>query len=192
MRLAAIEKPRGVMLRLAYWMSRRRLGKAVTPLKVVYARVPWFLRTGYGISTYITEGCRLDPSLRIMLQVHVAQQNKCAFCVDIAHAEAARGAGVLDKVQRVKDYAEDPGFTPSERAALRYVEEATNNREVSEQTFSEVRKHFSDTEICEITLVNAIENFFNQVNIPLEIESDGLCAIAQERQQSKAAAQPSA
>jgi hypothetical protein len=33
----------------------------------------------------------------------------------------------------------------------------------------------------EITWVNAVENYFNLINLPLEIESDGLCAIAQAR-----------
>lgn len=178
MRMEPIEKPRGLLLRLAYWTSRRRLGKAITPLKVVYARVPRFLRTGYALSKMMGEGFKLDPKLRILLQVHTAQQNQCAFCVDIAHAEAAHDAGVLEKALRVSDYATDPSFTARERAALRYVEEATVNRRVSDETYEELARHFSEPEICEITLVNAIENFYNMVNIPLEIESDNLCAVA--------------
>lgn len=178
MRMKPIEKPRGIPLRLAYWMSERRLGKAITPLKVVYARVPHFLRTGYAISKTMGEGFKLDPALRILLQVHTAQKNKCGFCVDIAHAEAAHDAGILEKAMRVGHYATDPQFSPRERAALRYVEEATVNRRVSDKTYEELTRHFSEEEICEITLVNAIENFFNMVNIPLEIESDNLCAVA--------------
>ncbi len=33
----------------------------------------------------------------------------------------------------------------------------------------------------EITWVNAVENYFNLITLPLEIASDGLCAIAQAR-----------
>ena len=35
MRVQPVEKPRGLVNRIAYWMSRRQLGKVMTPLKVV-------------------------------------------------------------------------------------------------------------------------------------------------------------
>jgi alkylhydroperoxidase family enzyme len=44
-----------------------------------------------------------------------------------------------------------------------------------------VRKHFSEREIVELTWLNALENYYNLMNVPLEIEQDGLCAIAQKR-----------
>lgn len=187
MRMEPIEKPRGLMLRAAYWMSARRLGKVITPMKVVYARVPHFLRAGYAISKMISGGFKMDPKLRILLQVHTAQKNKCAFCVDIAHAEAAHDAGILAKAMRVGQYETDPEFTAAERAALRYVEEATVKKHVSDETYAELKKHYNEAQICEITLVNAIENFFNMVNIPLEIESDNLCAVALARHRPGAA-----
>jgi alkylhydroperoxidase family enzyme len=45
---------------------------------------------------------------------------------------------------------------------------------VSDKTFSELGKHFSDTEIIEILALNAFEQFYNALTIPLEIGSDGL------------------
>jgi len=38
--LAPIEKPRGVMMKLAYYFTRRQFGKVLTPLKVHSARLP--------------------------------------------------------------------------------------------------------------------------------------------------------
>ncbi|MGO9642184.1 MAG: hypothetical protein ACLP1Y_12880 [Candidatus Acidiferrales bacterium] len=64
---------------------------------------------------------------------------------------------------------------------LAYVEEATRHKRVSDATFEALRKHFKDWEIVEITWLNAVENYYNPINLPLEIESDGLCAIAQAR-----------
>jgi hypothetical protein len=40
MRLEPIEKPRGLILRIAYWMSRRTLGAVMSSIKVIYARAP--------------------------------------------------------------------------------------------------------------------------------------------------------
>ena len=68
-----------------------------------------------------------------------------------------------------------------ERAALAYTEEATRHKRVSDATFETLRNHFNEREIVEITWVNALENYYNLINLPLEIESDGLCAIAESR-----------
>ena len=40
MRLQPIEKPKRLMMRIAYFMTRRQLGKVMTPMKVVLARMP--------------------------------------------------------------------------------------------------------------------------------------------------------
>jgi len=52
---------------------------------------------------------------------------------------------------------------------------------VSDATFAELQRHFNEREIVEITWLNALENYYNLINLPLGIESDGLCAIAERR-----------
>ena len=48
-----------------------------------------------------------------------------------------------------------------------------------DETFETLRSHYNEQEIVEITWVNALENYYNLISIPLGLESDGLCAIAQ-------------
>ena len=38
--LAPVENPRNPMLKLVYAMTRRQFGKVLTPIKIVYARMP--------------------------------------------------------------------------------------------------------------------------------------------------------
>jgi hypothetical protein len=38
--LPPIEKPKGLMMKLAYYFTRRQFGKVITPLKVHSARLP--------------------------------------------------------------------------------------------------------------------------------------------------------
>jgi alkylhydroperoxidase family enzyme len=99
--------------------------------------------------------------------------------VDIARAMAIRQHLGMEKFNALSEYRTSPLFSNRERAALAYVEEATRHKRVSDATFEVLRKHFSDREIVEITWLNAVENYYNLINLPLEIESDGLCAIAQ-------------
>ena len=54
--------------------------------------------------------------------------------------------------------------------------------------FAALRPHFDEREIVEITWLCAVENSFNLINLPLEIESDGLCAIAERRRSAAAPA----
>src|SRR5258705_9666072 len=43
--LPPIEKPQGLMMKLAYYFTRRQFGKVLTPLKVHSARLPACLRS---------------------------------------------------------------------------------------------------------------------------------------------------
>jgi len=177
MRLEPITRPTGLTMRIAYWMSKRQLGKVMTPLSVVYSRVPSSMKMGYGISKFTQSGMSLDPELALILQTHTAQINDCAFCVDIARAIALRGRLGVDRISALPTYETSNLFTEQEKAALAYVEEATRSKRVSDETFNRLKRHFSDVEIAEITILNAIENYYNLINIPLEIDSDGLCAL---------------
>ena len=181
MRLEPIEKPKGLKMRLAYWMMRRQFGKVMTPMKVIVARMPEALRLSYEITKFEMKGIRLDPEIHFMVGTLVAQINGCAFCVDLGRAMAIREHMTMKKFNALSEYRKSPLFSGRERAALAYAEEATRFKRVSDATFEELRKHFSEREIAEITFVNAIENYFNLLNLPLEIESDGFCSLAEAR-----------
>jgi alkylhydroperoxidase family enzyme len=181
MRLEPIEKPTGLWMRFAYWLTRRQLGKVITPMKVVYPRMPGILKLGYEMQKFEMKGIQLEPGLKFMVVTLAAQINGCGFCIDIARAMAIRQHLGMEKFNALSEYRTSPLFSERERAALAYVEEATRHKRVSDATFEELRKHFNEREIVEITWLNAVENYYNLINIPLEIESDGLCAIAQAR-----------
>lgn len=181
MRIAPIEQPNSMMMRLAYSFSQRMLGKVITPIKVVYARCPGALKLGQAVNTFMAKGTTLDESLLFLLKTHTAQLNRCAFCVDIARAMALKDDLALDKVNALHEYKTNPLFSEAERAALDYLEEINLNKNVSDATFARMQEHFSDTHIVEITVVNAAENYYNLINIPLEIETDGLCALVPQR-----------
>ena len=84
-------------------------------------------------------------------------------------------------MKALPNFAVSPLYTDRERAALAYVEEVTKTKNVSDETFDTLRKHFSEEEIVEITWLNAMENYYNLINRPLGIESDGLCVLAERK-----------
>ena len=181
MRLQPIDKPKGLMMRIAFWMTQRQFGKVMTPMKVIYPRMPEAMKVSYEIQKFETKGIRLDPALHLMVASLASEINGCSFCLDLAKAMAIREHIGMEKFNALLEYRTSPLFSERERAALAYVEEATRHKRVSDATFETLRKHFTEREIVEITWVNAVENYYNLINLPLGIESDGFCALAQQR-----------
>lgn len=185
-RLEPIEKPEGFVMRMAYWGMKRQMGKVMTPIKVLGTRMPASLKMMNEIVKFETKKIRLEPELHYLVAALGSQINGCGWCTDFARSMVIRDNIDLKKLDALAEYRTSRLFSPRERAALAYVEEATRSNRVSDATFEELRKYFKDWEIAEITWVNAINNYYNLINIPLEIGSDGFCSIAQWTRKSRA------
>lgn len=175
-RLAPIEEPDGWLMKLTYWLTRRMMGKVITPMKVIYPRLPKSMGLGRQLIK-VEAALSLDDELKFLIKSYVATINGCAFCVDIAKAHALQRDVPLAKYEALLQYETSDVFSARERAALAYVEEATREKAVSDATFERLAAHFSDREIAQITWLNATENYYNLMNRPLNIGSDELCAL---------------
>jgi alkylhydroperoxidase family enzyme len=146
--LRPIEKPKGLMLRMGYWWSKKEFDKKL----------------------------EIDDSLRGLIREQVASLNGCAFCMDSNRFAALRDSKEdAARFDALGAYRESPLFSPAERAALDYVTELTREHAVSAATFDGLARHFSEREICDIVYVVGTEHVFNLTNIGLGIGSDGLC-----------------
>ena len=179
MRLTPIDRAPTLLSKVVFAVMRRILGTVPTPYRVVFTRLPQALFAHMQVVNVLDRKLRLDPELRLLISTHVASLNGCTFCVDIGRAMAVKRRMTLDKAMALDDYRTDPRFDDRERAALAYVEEATRTKRVADTTFETLRRHCSEREIVEITWLAAVESYFNMINIPLGIGSDGLCAIAE-------------
>jgi len=93
-----------------------------------------------------------------------------------------------EKVRDVEEYRTSPAFTEAERAALAFSCEMTQvGGRVSDQTFAELRRHFSEREVVELGFAVAAENFFNRINAAFGVEAEGFCALPPRRGAAAAA-----
>jgi AhpD family alkylhydroperoxidase len=180
-RLAPIDTPKGILPRIAAYMTKRRLGKVMAPMRVVYPRFPALYRLSYSIMKIQERGLVLDPGLTLLVTTYVAGLNGCSFCADIGRALAVYGRHSLERLDAVSEWVTSERFSPAERAALAYAEAATREVHVKDAVFEALRSHFDERRIVEITWLVAIENYYNRLAGPLGLESDGLCEIAVER-----------
>jgi alkylhydroperoxidase family enzyme len=179
--LPPIEKPSGMMMKVAYAMSRRQFGKVLTPLKVFAARMPVAFGLFYGKIGKLDKKLQLSTEMALLVRERVARINVCIFCIDIGRSISIKAGMNEAKFDALEEYSTSPLFTDAERSALDYVTELTRDKKINPDTFARMRQHFSERAICEIVWLVASEHFYNLSNIGLNIHSDMLCDISRKR-----------
>ena len=90
--------------------------------------------------------------------------------------------GGTEKLGEILDWRTSNLFSPMERAALEYAERiTTTGQKVDDALFAELKKHFSEGQIVELTAAIAMENFRSKFNPPLGIEAQGFCMVPAKR-----------
>lgn len=175
-RLKPIENPANPFMKLAYWFSRKQVGKVIAPLKVIYARLPLPFAMWMNKMLSMEKKLPLAAELRLLIRTHVAQLNTCNFCIDIAKAEAIQKFKDPEKFFQLNEFETSPLFSAKERLALRFATEITNKK-VSDNTFEEAKKIFTEQQLIAISWMVTSEHVFNLMNATFNIESDGLCQL---------------
>ncbi|HTE86702.1 MAG TPA: carboxymuconolactone decarboxylase family protein [Dehalococcoidia bacterium] len=186
--LPPIEKPKGLLMKLAYYFVRRQFGKVFASLGVFSARMPSAFTFFYMKISKLDKKLSLSHDTALLIREQVASINGCLFCMDatryFALKESMKNQARFDALQQ---YQTCPLFTDAERAALDYVTELTRDRAVSRATFDRLARQYTEREICDIVWLVASEHLYNMTNIGLNIGSEGLCDVLVE---AKKGAQP--
>jgi len=175
--LPPVERPKGLLMKLAYYFTRRQFGKVLTPLKVHSARLPIGFGQFYGKISQLDKKLTLPAETGMLIREQVARINVCLFCIDIGRSFTIKASMNQAKFDALEEYRTSPLFSEAERAALDYVTELTKTKSVSPETFLRLRRYYSEREACEIVWLVATEHVYNMTNIGLNIHSDMLCDL---------------
>ena len=129
---------------------------------------PEALKAMLAIEDYLSK-CGLEHNLLHLLKLRASQINGCAFCIDM-HWKDARAAGESEqRLYGLNAWKESPYYTDCERAALAWTESLTLvcSTHVPDEVFAEVKKHFSDKEIVDLTYMVSAINAWNRIAISL-------------------------
>lgn len=165
-------------VRLLFWNQRRRYGKVLEPTRL-WGRTPKvFAALALLYGAFDRKSSPIDPVLRTLVTVRVSQINWCAFCVDINASLALKRGLNEEKLTALADFAESALFDEREKSVLYYVEAVTySDRQPTSQHFLDLRQHFTDTEIIELTGLIAFQNLSSKFNAALGVEPQGFCRI---------------
>lgn len=134
------------------------------------AAAPEAVKAMIGLETYLARQSRsedgVDKPLTELVKILVSQINRCAFCIDM-HTKDARAHGETEqRIYALSAWRETPFFTDRERAALAWAEANTLLPNGVEQSlFDEVRQHFSEAQLTNLTLAIATINAWNRFGV---------------------------
>jgi 4-carboxymuconolactone decarboxylase len=114
---------------------------------------------------------KLTPRLREIAIVRVAQSAKYAYALQQHIPNIAVPDGVsLAECEALKDWRASGMFSEAERAVLAYVDAMIAGPEVPDDVFNAVRKHYSEREVVELTVLVGTYLMHNRVFTALRVD----------------------
>jgi uncharacterized peroxidase-related enzyme len=121
----------------------------------------------------------ISPQLRNLVSQMASRASGCGYCM--AHtAHTAGRVGISEaKEEALWEYEASPLFSEAERAALRVAQGAAQvPNAVTDEDFTELKRHYSEAQIVDIVAVIALFGFLSRFNdtMATELESSPLDA----------------
>ena len=154
----------------------------IEPLEL-YAYAPRLL-IGYGMMEGATANLhRVQERLKVLAELKAATLTSCEYCIDIG-SQIAHRAGISEaQLLALPGYRDSDLFDELEKLVIEYaVAMSATPVAVSDELFAELRSHFDDAQLVELTNVIALENMRGRFNLALGIGSAGfregmVCAV---------------
>lgn len=118
------------------------------------------------LENYI-DNCGIEPGLQDLMKLRASQLNGCAYCIDM-HTLDARARGETEqRLYSLSAWQDTPFYSERERAALLWTEKVTliSVDHVPNEVYEQVRQHFSEQELANLTMILATINAWNRLCI---------------------------
>lgn len=127
---------------------------------------PELMHVLLGVQAYVDRS-GLEHSLLELVKLRASQINKCAYCLDMHSKDAMHAGETVQRIVSLPAWKETSYYSERERAALAYTEALTLISEDHdlEALFEELNKHFTKTEIANLTVAITQINTWNRLAI---------------------------
>jgi AhpD family alkylhydroperoxidase len=132
-----------------------------------YAKAaPGAFKAMLGLVQYLHE-CGLEKSLLTLIDLRASQINGCAYCLDMHWKDLRADGETEQRLYSLDAWRESPFYSDRERAALEWTEALTllTNGHVPDEVYEQVRQHFNEKELSDLTLAVVTINGWNRLNI---------------------------
>lgn len=169
-----VDKPKGIIPRIAAVYSRRRFGRDVEPVQAAAHHSGVLVAAGL-VETAAEKGWKkLDTHLMLLAVQASAGMIGCSWCTDFGYYEGLQLGQDPAKVRDLPVWRQSAVYDEKERVVLEYTEAATQTpATISEELVGRLHEHFSDGEIVELAAWVALENYRSRFNAGLGLHSQG-------------------
>jgi AhpD family alkylhydroperoxidase len=131
-----------------------------------YQAAPETIKALSALETLL-QGSGLEQSLIELVKTRASQINGCAFCINMHTQDARKHGETEQRLYLLNAWHEAPVYTDRERAALAWTEAVTliSETRAPNDIYDEVRKHFSETETVNLTMLIGTINMWNRLAI---------------------------
>jgi AhpD family alkylhydroperoxidase len=132
---------------------------------------------GYGalrvVEAYVQRS-GLPQRLIELVKMRASQINGCAFCLDMHSRDARKQGETEQRLYLLNGWHESPVYTPAERAALAWTDALTlvSDTHAPDADYEGLRKHFSEKEIVDLTILVGMINLWNRLAIGMRYVHD--------------------
>jgi alkylhydroperoxidase family enzyme len=147
-------------------------GSGIEPMEI-WAHQPKMMFGMGKFNQAVRKGKSVDERLKYLVELKGAQMIGCEFCVDLG-SQICRNSGLSDeKLLALPRYRQSELFTEREKLALDYTVAVMRTPvEVTDELFAQVKEHFSDKQLVEITALLTVVNL-DRFNAAFGIDSAG-------------------
>jgi AhpD family alkylhydroperoxidase len=143
------------------------------PVEMIQAMClrPEILRAFAGFGNSVYPGGELERRVKELVIITASKRNDCQFCT-YSHLDLVDIAGIVaEPVMKIDDTASLP---PRERLAIEYTKAAMHDSNaVPEALASELKEHFTDSELVELSFLIGYINMLNLFNNLLGVRYNG-------------------
>jgi AhpD family alkylhydroperoxidase len=172
----------GPMVRLIYRLGPRMMkkltghepqtGNGMEPMEI-WAHQPKMMIGMGRFNQAVRKGKSVDERLKNLVELKGAQMIGCEYCVDLG-SQICRNSGLSDdELLALPRYGQSDLFTGREKLALDYTVAVMRTPvEVTDELFAQIKEHFSDEQLVEITALLTLVNI-DRFNAAFGIGSAG-------------------
>jgi alkylhydroperoxidase family enzyme len=128
-------------------------GSGILNLHRMMAHAPALMKASGGMALAFRRDTKLPRAVAELAILRAAQVLDAPY-VWTRHLPLARNCGVTDtQINALASWPGSTAFTPAQKAALGFAEQAVRQLPLDESTATELRRHFSAREIVELAMV---------------------------------------
>jgi alkylhydroperoxidase family enzyme len=156
--------------KMVYEAADRFLGRTANLQRILATHSPYLARWFGGLVAAVRQpglGAVSEPRHRGLACIKTSMVNACSYCT--THTSVfGQGLGMTEaELEALKDdtYKTSPLFDERDKAAIAWSEAMTNNTAQRDaEAWKNMKEHFSEAEIVEISMACAMFNMINRLN----------------------------